>query len=62
VQPPPRDRGTLDRVGLCASCHHADVVTSSKKSTFYRCGLADTDPRFRKYPVLPVRVCSGYEP
>jgi hypothetical protein len=25
-----------------------------------RCGLADTDPRFPRYPPLPVRNCDGY--
>jgi hypothetical protein len=50
------------RVGLCASCSHADVVRSSKGSTFYLCRLSEMDPAFRKYPVLPVRVCSGYQP
>jgi len=25
-----------------------------------RCGLADTDPRFLRYPPLPVRTCDGY--
>jgi len=48
--------------GLCATCAHAQVVTSSKGSTFYLCRLSETDPRFRKYPVLPVVRCSGYTP
>jgi len=50
------------RVGLCASCSHAAVVQSSKGSTFYLCRLSEVDSAFRKYPVLPVRVCSGYQP
>jgi hypothetical protein len=50
------------RAGLCASCRFAEVVTSSRGSTFYLCTLAATDPRFRRYPTLPVRECSGYEP
>ena len=29
--------------------------------TFYRCGLSETDPRFRKYPPLPVVQCTGYQ-
>jgi hypothetical protein len=49
------------RAGLCASCVHAQIVTSSKGSTFYLCRLSETDPGFRKYPVLPVERCSGYE-
>ena len=58
MQPQPLDTA---RIGLCASCRHVAVVTSSKSSTFYRCRLADEDSRFRKYPALPVRACPGYE-
>ncbi len=46
--------------GLCASCRHADVVTSSRGSQFYLCRLSFTDPRFARYPTLPVLTCSGY--
>jgi hypothetical protein len=28
---------------------------------FWRCDLSAIDPRFPKYPRLPVRECSGYE-
>src|SRR5262249_16670868 len=48
------------RVGLCADCSHAQVITSSRGSTFYLCRLAEVDPRFRRYPALPVRGCEGY--
>lgn len=48
-------------MGLCATCVHVRVVTSSTGSTFYRCSLADVDPRFRRYPALPVLSCAGYE-
>jgi len=37
-----------------------ETVTSSKGSTFVLCGLSATDPRFPKYPRLPVLTCSGY--
>ena len=50
------------RVGLCADCRNAEHVRSVRGSTFYRCRLADADPRFAKYPVLPVVACPGYEP
>ena len=50
-----------DRAGLCATCRFVEVVISSRGSAFYRCTLADTDPRFRRYPVLPVILCAGYE-
>jgi hypothetical protein len=48
-------------VGLCADCHHARVQESARGSRFWRCGRAETDPRFAKYPPLPVRDCPGYE-
>ena len=51
-----------DRAGLCASCVHAQLVTSSRGSTFYLCRLSFTDPRFPRYPPLPVVTCAGYEP
>jgi hypothetical protein len=50
------------RVGLCARCRHARRIVSAKGSEFYMCLLAATDSRFRKYPPLPVRSCSGHEP
>jgi len=46
--------------GLCATCEHAKILSSDRGSTFYRCGLSDTDPRFRRYPTLPVLKCDGY--
>jgi hypothetical protein len=46
--------------GLCATCQHLRVA-ASKRSVFVRCGLADLDPRFSKYPPLPVVVCGGYQ-
>ncbi len=51
-----------NRIGLCASCRFVEIVVSSREATFYLCTLSATDPSFRRYPVLPVRVCSGYEP
>jgi hypothetical protein len=51
-----------DRIGLCRSCRHAEVIPSSKGSTFYLCTLSATDPRFRRYPALPVVSCIGYQP
>ena len=49
-----------DRVGLCATCAHVQVVRSSKASTFYLCRLSEVDTRFPRYPALPVRRCPGY--
>jgi hypothetical protein len=50
-----------ERIGLCTSCAHVEVVSSSKGSTFYLCHLSETDPSFRKYPVLPVVTCAGHQ-
>jgi hypothetical protein len=54
--------GVPDPIGLCAICRHARVVQSARGSTFYLCRLAESDPRFAKYPRLPVLRCVGYEP
>ena len=48
--------------GLCAACRHAKVVTNDRGSEFVQCVRAKVDPRYRKYPVLPVLRCEGYEP
>ncbi|MCB0197843.1 MAG: hypothetical protein KDJ65_38215 [Anaerolineae bacterium] len=50
------------RIGLCATCQHVKVIKSSRGSMFIMCNLAKTDPRFSKYPPLPVINCIGYEP
>jgi hypothetical protein len=46
--------------GLCANCVHARTIESARGSTFLLCQLSATDPRFRKYPPLPVLSCVGY--
>ncbi len=47
--------------GLCGSCRLARLVTSDRGTVFWRCGLADADPRYAKYPRLPVMACEGWE-
>jgi hypothetical protein len=49
-------------VGLCAICLHARRVRSSRDAEFWLCGRSAVDPRFPKYPSLPVVRCPGYEP
>ena len=56
-----RDADAERLIGLCARCRHARVQTTARGSTFWRCTRAETDPRFMRYPVLPVRVCPGFE-
>lgn len=48
--------------GLCGRCRHARTTGNRRGSVFYMCGLSTTDPRFPKYPALPVLRCSGYAP
>lgn len=50
------------RVGLCTRCRFARAQESAKGSVFWRCLRADEDPRFRRYPPLPVLACSGFDP
>ena len=45
--------------GLCGACVHRRLLRS-RRSVFLRCALADGDPRFPRYPVLPVGNCSGF--
>jgi hypothetical protein len=47
--------------GLCARCRHARLIASRGGSTFVLCELSRTDPRFPRYPPLPVRQCPGFE-
>ena len=46
--------------GLCADCVFSRRVESGR-STFCLCERALSDPRFLKYPPLPVLACPGYE-
>jgi len=51
----------LGPAGLCSTCQNVRQIESSKGSVFLLCELSKTDPRFKKYPSLPVISCSGYE-
>jgi hypothetical protein len=60
--PPSDPADVAAAVGLCAGCRHARVQRSERGSAFWRCARAATDPRFARYPALPVRACPGCEP
>ncbi|MGE0785005.1 MAG: hypothetical protein AB7S26_04895 [Sandaracinaceae bacterium] len=47
--------------GLCGECAHVHRVETTRGTVYYRCTRADEDPRYAKYPNLPVRACRGYE-
>jgi hypothetical protein len=36
------------------------IIRLDRGSVFYRCMLSDKDPRFPKYPRLPVVSCTGW--
>jgi hypothetical protein len=48
-------------IGLCADCLYARRIVSAKGSAFWLCGRSEWDPRFPRYPRLPVLQCDGYE-
>jgi hypothetical protein len=48
-------------VGLCLRCVHSRKIASPRGSVFFLCELSTADPRFAKYPRLPVLRCEGYE-
>ncbi len=49
------------KVGLCDSCLHQKLGSTSRGSRFSMCLRSRTDERFPKYPRLPVERCPGYE-
>lgn len=55
-----KDKAVM-RAGLCEDCTQARWMKSEKGSVFIRCELALRDPRFEKYPRLPVIACAGYQ-
>jgi len=50
------------RIGLCLDCQHSRQIESDRGAEFYMCRLSASDPRFPKYPALPVIFCAGYLP
>ncbi len=48
-------------IGLCASCQHLLSQGTKRGAIFYRCGRADGDDRFLRYPPMPVLHCPGHE-
>lgn len=48
-------------VGLCFRCRWMRASGNRRGSVFFRCLRAESDPAYRRYPVLPMRSCPGYE-
>jgi hypothetical protein len=54
--------GTIaPRSGLCDSCLHQQLVPNTRGSVFSLCRRSRTDPRYPRYPQVPVLACPGYE-
>lgn len=49
-------------VGLCAECTFHRVVENARGSRFWLCQRSRFDPRFPRYPRLPVLACPGFRP
>jgi len=47
--------------GLCERCIHSKKIVSDRASVFWQCALSSSDPRFPKYPRLPVLSCAGFK-
>ncbi len=50
----------LPPAGLCERCRHGERL-ASRRSQYLRCGRADIDPSFTRYPLLPVLACRGFD-
>ncbi len=48
--------------GLCGACRYSRVIQTARGSTFRLCERSTADPRFPRYPTLPVLRCAGFEP
>ena len=52
---------TTPGAGLCDHCRHQKVIRNTRGSTFSLCERSKTDPRYPKYPPIPVARCPGFE-
>jgi hypothetical protein len=57
----PASDGGGEKAGLCRSCLFVRLLKTGRGSTFYLCRRSETDPRFARYPRLPVICCPGFE-
>ena len=48
--------------GLCSNCEHQRRIQSARGSLFILCEVALLDPRYPKYPHLPVLRCIPHSP
>ncbi len=48
--------------GICDECRHQRLVPNTRGSVFSLCELSREDPRFPRYPRIPVLSCPGFRP
>jgi hypothetical protein len=47
--------------GICDSCAHQRIVSTTRGSQFSLCERSRSDPSYPRYPRLPVLECRGHE-
>ncbi len=48
-------------VGRCLNCLYARVVGTRANDRYYLCERSIDDPRYARYPRLPMLTCDGHE-
>ena len=48
--------------GICDECRHQRLVPNTRGSVFSLCERSREDPRFPRYPQIPVLSCPGFQP
>jgi hypothetical protein len=56
------DRPPEPLPGLCGACGHSRRIETARGSIFRLCERSATDPRFPRYPTLPVVECAVFKP
>ena len=56
-----RTLGDMPAAGLCDSCVHQRVVRNTRGSSFSLCERSRTEPKYPRYPRLPVVECRGWQ-
>ena len=46
--------------GLCETCRWVRVIQTQKGTVYHWCGHSRVDPRFPRYPRLPVMNCTAF--
>jgi hypothetical protein len=58
----PDDTDERRRLGRCADCRFGRRVRTARGAEFLMCRRSEGDPRYARYPRLPVIRCEGHDP